>query len=82
MNFYKAGEGRALHTLPSSQSEPQAGSNENAFRIVLDWEMLGSQDLLPEGHELGKPELLFSKVEDSVVEAQIAKLKAAKAANE
>lgn len=82
VNFYKAGEGRALHTLPSSQSEPQAGSNENAFRIVLDWEMLGSQDLLPEGHELGKPELLFSKVEDSVVEAQIAKLNAAKAANE
>jgi methionyl-tRNA synthetase len=82
VNFYKAGEGRALHTLPSSQPEPQAGSNENAFRIVLDWEMLGSQDLLPEGHELGKPELLFSKVEDSVVEAQIAKLNAAKAANE
>ncbi|MCX4359528.1 MAG: methionine--tRNA ligase [Rikenellaceae bacterium] len=47
----------------------------------LSWELLGSSDILPEGHVLGKPELLFEKIEDSVIEAQLAKLEAAKEAN-
>ncbi len=47
----------------------------------LSWEFLGSSDILPEGHVLGKPELLFEKIEDSVIEAQLAKLEAAKEAN-
>ncbi|MDE6483100.1 MAG: methionine--tRNA ligase [Rikenellaceae bacterium] len=47
----------------------------------LSWELLGSSDILPEGHALGKPELLFEKIEDSVIEAQLAKLEAAKEAN-
>ena len=47
-----------------------------------DWERLGSTDLLPAEHQLGTPELLFEKIEDSVVEAQVQKLLAAKAANE
>ncbi|MFA7044545.1 MAG: methionine--tRNA ligase subunit beta, partial [Bacteroidales bacterium] len=39
-------------------------------------------DLLPEGHQTAKPELLFEKIEDDVVEAQIKKLQDTKKANE
>lgn len=48
----------------------------------FDWEKLGSFDLLPEGHELGKAELLFEKIEDETIEKQVEKLHATKAANE
>ena len=48
----------------------------------LDWERLGDAEVIPAGHVIGKAELLFEKIEDSVVEAQIAKLQATKAANE
>lgn len=44
--------------------------------------MLGSFDLVPDGKEIGKPELLFEKIEDSVVEAQVQKLLDTKKANE
>lgn len=46
------------------------------------WDRLGSIDLLPEGHQLGKAELLFEKLEDDVIDAQIQKLQATKLANE
>ena len=46
------------------------------------WDRLGSTDLLPEGHVLGNPELLFEKLEDSVIDAQIQKLQDTKLANE
>ena len=46
------------------------------------WSDLGRSDLLPVGHQLGKSSLLFEKIEDEVIEAQIAKLEAAKVANE
>lgn len=48
----------------------------------LDWDAAGSPDLLPEGHTIGKPELLFKRIEDEEVEAQRAKLKSAAEANE
>ena len=47
----------------------------------LKWEMAGRFDLVADGVEIGTPELLFEKVEDSVVEAQIKKLEDAKARN-
>lgn len=46
------------------------------------WDRLGATDLLPAGHKLGEPALLFEKIEDSVVEAQIQKLLDTKKANE
>ena len=49
---------------------------------VFKWDDLGRADLLPVGHRLGEAVLLFSKVEDSVIDAQIAKLNATKEANE
>ena len=48
----------------------------------LKWDNLGQTDLLAVGHELNKPELLFEKIEDEVVEAQIKKLEETKKANE
>ncbi len=39
-----------------------------------NWSMAGSVDLLSEGHQLGEPELLFDKIEDEIIEAQINKL--------
>ena len=48
----------------------------------LGWERLGSTDLLPAGHQLSKAELLFEKIDDSVIEAQIQKLLDTKKANE
>ena len=48
----------------------------------INWEKAGASDILAAGHTLGKAELLFEKIEDSVIEAQVAKLQAAKAANE
>ena len=47
-----------------------------------DWARLGHTDILPVGQELGKAELLFEKIEDSAIEAQIEKLQATKKANE
>ncbi|MGM9633792.1 MAG: methionine--tRNA ligase [Alloprevotella sp.] len=47
----------------------------------VKWDELGSIDLLAEGHQLGTPELLFEKIEDSVVEAQVQKLLDMEAAN-
>ena len=48
----------------------------------LDWEMLGRSDILQAGHKIGKSSLLFEKIEDSVIEAQLKKLADAKAANQ
>ncbi len=47
----------------------------------LNWDMAGRFDLVSDGMEIGKPELLFEKVEDSVVEAQVRKLQEAKEKN-
>lgn len=47
----------------------------------LDWEMLGRSDIMPSGHKIGQSSLLFEKIEDSVIEAQLKKLEDAKAAN-
>ncbi len=48
----------------------------------LDWERIGAADLIPAGHTIGTPELLFEKIEDDVIQAQLDKLAATKAANE
>jgi methionyl-tRNA synthetase len=45
------------------------------------WNSLGCADLVEAGHVTGEVELLFEKIEDTVVDAQIAKLEASKATN-
>ena len=48
----------------------------------VQWERLGATDLLPAGHQLGEPALLFEKIEDETVQAQLDKLEVTKKANE
>jgi len=48
----------------------------------LKWEELGHIDLLKEGQELGEVSLLFEKIEDAAIQAQLNRLAAIKAANE
>ncbi len=48
----------------------------------VEWSRLGSVDLLAEGQQLEKAELLFEKIEDAVIEAQVQKLLDTKKANE
>ena len=56
--------------LPFSSKRLREMLNMDSFR----WEQLGNTDLLAPGKQLGSPSLLFSKVEDSVIEAQTKKL--------
>lgn len=46
-----------------------------------DWDKAGNTGLLPIGHQLNEPALLFEKIEDSAIEAQIKKLMDSKTAN-
>lgn len=67
--------------------EPFLPFSSQKLRMMLnmdevEWDRLGATDLLPEGHVLGAPALLFEKIEDSVVEAQVQKLLDTKKANE
>ena len=49
----------------------------------LTWKDVSDKEiLLPSGHEIGKAELLFSKIEDKTITAQLEKLEATKKANE
>ena len=105
-NFYKSGEGKALHTRDFSARPDGLGRNDSGSVIpgevssvipsevssvipseakeslTLRWDMLGTPELLPAGHALGESVLLFQKIEDSVVDAQIARLEAIKAERE
>ncbi|MEH0158116.1 methionine--tRNA ligase [Limibacter armeniacum] len=45
---------------------------------VLDWGLSGDADLIKTGHTIGKAELLFEKIEDAVIDAQIEKLEQTK----
>ena len=48
---------------------------------TFEWSSLGSLTLMPVGHELGEVGLLFEKIEDDAIQAQIDKLLATKSAN-
>ncbi|EKC67393.1 methionine-tRNA ligase, partial [human gut metagenome] len=48
----------------------------------FSWERLGKMDLIEAGHTIGTPELLFEKIEDDVIQRQLDKLAATKAANQ
>ena len=64
--------------LPFSSEKLRHMLNMESF----DWEQLGRTDLLAAGHQLNKPELLFEKIEDDAIQAQVDKLLATKKANE
>ena len=60
-------------------------SSEKILKMLAidrpSWDALGSMSVIPAGHEIGEPELLFEKIEDEAIERQLAKLEASKAAN-
>ena len=64
--------------LPFSSGKLRRMLNIEAF----EWEQLGRTDILEPGNQPAEPELLFEKIEDSVIEAQLQKLSDTKKANE
>nr|WP_294076812.1 methionine--tRNA ligase [Prevotella sp. UBA5379] len=48
----------------------------------FEWNQLGSTDLLKPGHQIGEIQLLFEKIDDEAIEAQLQKLENTKKANE
>ena len=60
-------------------------SSEKILKMLAidrpSWDALGSMSVIPAGHEIGEPELLFEKIEDEAIERQLAKLETSKAAN-
>ncbi len=47
----------------------------------VSWNNIGSETFVPSGHTVGQPELLFEKIDDAAIEAQIARLQEAKKRN-
>lgn len=47
----------------------------------IEWEDINEQ-VIATGHQINKPELLFEKIEDATIQAQVDKLEATKVANE
>ncbi len=48
---------------------------------AMGWQDAGRADLLPEGHQIGQPELLFEQISDETIQAQVDKLQATKEQN-
>lgn len=48
----------------------------------IGWERIGDTSLMPPGHEINQPELLFDKIEDGAIQAQLDKLANTKKNNE
>ncbi len=47
-----------------------------------EWDLIGSGCILAPGHQIGEAQLLFTKVEDAQIDAQLEKLQKAREANE
>ncbi len=82
---------RILNFTSTSSSDPQkdrvgslsARLNEEFGQVAEGWEDVAIQDILiPADHQINSAELLFSKVEDDVIQKQLDKLEATKKANE
>ncbi len=56
--------------LPDTSKKIQKILGENDF----SWSQAGTPDMLKEGHSINKPELIFEKVEDDIIQKQIDKL--------
>lgn len=46
----------------------------NMLAVELEWDMLGKEAIIAAGHNINAAELLFSKVEDSEIDAQLCRL--------
>lgn len=69
--------------LPFTSEKLKNILNIKSGRVETSWDELSSKEtLLPSAHQINKSELLFRKVEDKEIEAQLAKLEATKKVNE
>ena len=73
----------------SSICEPFLPHSAKKLRTILNidqaltWQSISEKNtLIPVGHTIGKQQLLFEKIEDEVINAQLAKLDQTKVANE
>ena len=80
MDHKKDREGAALHTVQFSDSVAKCPEKDKC--VCLNWEILGKPQIIPAGHSLGEAELLFSKVEDEQIDAQMTRLSKIKAERE
>ena len=64
--------------LPFSSEKLRGMLNMPTF----EWDSLGNTDILPVGHQLAAPALLFEKIEDATIDAQMQRLEEIKKANE
>jgi len=71
VNTYKEGQGAALHT-----------SDKLKYDVELNWEKFGGDSVLPEGHSIAPAELLFAKIEDDAIQAQLDRLSGIRAQKE
>lgn len=67
---YRKGEEECENTIKGSEE------------LVLEWDMLGGESILPEGWQIAPAELLFEKIEDSAIDAQLNRLAKIRAENE
>nr|WP_299170542.1 methionine--tRNA ligase [uncultured Allomuricauda sp.] len=69
--------------LPFTSEKLKNILNIKSGGVETTWNELSSKEtLLPSAHQINKSELLFRKVEDKEIEAQLAKLEATKKVNE
>lgn len=69
--------------LPFTSNKLKNILNIGSSAVETSWGGVSTSDtLLPSNHQINKSELLFRKVEDKEIEAQLAKLEATKKANE
>ncbi|OIQ29918.1 MAG: methionine--tRNA ligase [Bacteroidetes bacterium MedPE-SWsnd-G2] len=69
--------------LPHTAIKLKGILNLSKLNTPLAWEDVSSKsELIPAGHQIGKAELLFSKIEDKTIDIQLEKLEASKKANE
>ncbi|MEM9362426.1 MAG: methionine--tRNA ligase [Bacteroidota bacterium] len=69
--------------LPFTSAKLKTILNVNSSERQILWNEVSSKKiLLPSGHQINKSELLFRKIEDKEIEAQLAKLEATKKSNE
>ncbi len=69
--------------LPFTSTKLKGILNIGLSEVENSWEDVASKSvLLPSGHQIGKAELLFAKIEDAEIQVQLDKLEATKLANE
>lgn len=69
--------------LPFTSGKLKSILNIASSELETPWENIANKEtLLPSGHQIGESELLFSKIEDAEIQAQLDKLEANRKTNE